>query len=263
MKKLLSLDVDIKNVFNTVYVGFGKGKPQHFNREFHGLCYYPCANTIFEFSDKTSVETKPNSIIYLPKGSTYTVHDLNTDKNTRGCYAINFNISQVGAFRPYCVNIKNFTHMERLFVSAEKAWRQKAFGYNTKCKGILYEIFYLMQKEVYGEYIPHSKKSKLAPAIDYIHNRYLEEEIRISYLAEMCNMSETYFRKLFLESFNISPIKYINSLKIAHAKELLQSNMYNSIGIISQLSGFTDENYFRKVFKQITSLSPGEFRKQL
>lgn len=65
---------------------------------------------------------------------------------------------------------------------------------------------------------------------------------------------------LFGSFFGVSPIKYINALKLARAEELLSSQMY-SVTEAAQMSGYTDMSHFSREFKKHTGMSPTEVMK--
>ena len=67
----------------------------------------------------------------------------------------------------------------------------------------------------------------------------------------MCNMSDTYFRRLFVAEFGTTPLKYINNLRMTQISELLQAN-YSSIEDISEQCGFNNVNYFSLFVKKET-----------
>jgi AraC-like DNA-binding protein len=54
-------------------------------------------------------------------------------------------------------------------------------------------------------------------------------------------------------------MQHKENLRIAHAKKLLLENE-STISEIAYTCGFVDSNYFSKRFKQITGVSPSEFR---
>lgn len=67
-----------------------------------------------------------------------------------------------------------------------------------------------------------------------------------------------YFRKLFREAYGISPLKFINQLRIKRAKKLLKTGYYR-VGESATLSGFDDMKYFSTVFKKSVGLAPTEY----
>ena len=242
---------------NICYVAPGTGKPLHIDRPFHGLVYYAEDDgLVFNFEKYGEYKVLAGSIVYLPKGSSYRV---NSPEKHSGCYAVNFDLAEELSEQPFVLQIENSSKAESLFVLAEKCWRSKSLEKRLKCRSVFYDILSLVASENAREYYPCDKREKLLPAVEHIHKFYLEKEITVDELAEMCEMSGTYFRKLFSNVYHTSPVKYINSLKISHAKELIMSDMYSTADI-AHLSGFSDDCYFRRVFKNETSFSPREYR---
>ena len=102
-------------------------------------------------------------------------------------------------------------------------------------------------------------KQVLSKSIRYIDENYTTE-IKITDLAKMENMCMTAYNIVFKKSFGISPIKYIINLRIQLAKELLETSNI-SIKEISLMSGYGNFNYFSRIFKEYTSMTPLEYRK--
>ena len=59
--------------------------------------------------------------------------------------------------------------------------------------------------------------------------------------------------------FNRSFIVYLNELRIEKAKQMLEDAMRNIKDISSEV-GYRDANYFAKVFKRITGVTPSDYR---
>lgn len=70
----------------------------------------------------------------------------------------------------------------------------------------------------------------LARALEYINSHY-EEDIKIKELADWCHISETHFRRMFSAYTSMSPLEYINQIRIKNACEYLKKQM-----ILSELS---------------------------
>ena len=84
-------------------------------------------------------------------------------------------------------------------------------------------------------------------------------------MEEICNhfgYSKTYLSQLFKSQCNISPMKYYNTQKIEYSKKLIRENKYN-ITQISNMLSFDNPQYFARVFKRITGLTPTEFMNSL
>lgn len=107
---------------------------------------------------------------------------------------------------------------------------------------------------------PYSKSNVIQPAIDYIALNYYKESISVEFLASLCKISSVHLRSLFMKRFATSPVKYINNLKMARARELLDSQFY-SINDVCYLSGYNDESYFCREFKKHFDMTPSEYVK--
>ena len=80
--------------------------------------------------------------------------------------------------------------------------------------------------------------------------------------ANECDISSRHLRQLFQKHFSVSPSEYICSLKIQKAKELMY-DLSLSLTSIAHRSGFTTQQYFCKVFKDNTGISPKKYRTNL
>ena len=145
------------------------------------------------------------------------------------------------------------------FMSAENAWRTKFPGYFEKTSEKLYRIIARMKADMSAEYVPQSKNAVILPAMNYISENYTKETLSISYLAELCGVSEVYFRKIFKNIYGTSPLKYINSMRLSRARDLIHSGLY-SVGDAAFMSGFFNDSYFSREFKKEFGISPKEFR---
>lgn len=100
----------------------------------------------------------------------------------------------------------------------------------------------------------------VARAMDYITLHYMEP-LKIEELAAWCHISETHFRRVFLEYTGMSPLEYINLVRIQSACNYLK-NTDESMADIAMKCGFTTPSTFNRNFKQITGVSPSEWRKR-
>ena len=93
---------------------------------------------------------------------------------------------------------------------------------------------------------------------DYIEAHYMEDISMQSAAAAMC-YAETYFSKLFKQCFQMNFSAYLNDFRIGKAKAMMVDPRLNvkDIGIAC---GYSDSNYFARVFKRITGQTPSEYR---
>ncbi len=81
-------------------------------------------------------------------------------------------------------------------------------------------------------------------------------------MAEYCNWSDSYFRKLFREVTGMTPKGYLDQLLLERAVERL-SGGDEKISEVALRLGFTDPYYFSRRFRELTGYSPGGYRKLL
>ena len=92
----------------------------------------------------------------------------------------------------------------------------------------------------------------------YIRKHYTEA-INLSELAAKYHFNHSYMTRLFKKLKGQTPIKLINSLRMADAREMLK-NKELSVREISETLGFTDQHYFSRIFKEATGVTPKEYR---
>lgn len=94
--------------------------------------------------------------------------------------------------------------------------------------------------------------------VKYILNHYTEP-LLLNTLAKMSNFSVSRFTNLFRKRMGVTPIRYINSTRLEHAKYLLEQTSY-PIKTIMEKVGFLDSSYFSKMFKSYYGVSPLQYR---
>ena len=89
---------------------------------------------------------------------------------------------------------------------------------------------------------------------------YLNSELRISDIANLCNTSTHFISETINDEFNYNYHAFVNSYRIDHAKTLLKSDKTNKILEIALSSGFNSSSSFYYTFKKNTALSPRMYR---
>ncbi len=218
---------------------------------------------IFHFSGHTTVffddlvlETKPNTIRFLPQGETRRYDVLRHERGQ--CIDVCFSADRSLSPKAFVIDVAHNEKLGALFKKLFSTWVSKREGYYFESVSLLYLIFAEMQKETS---IPNRHKSKIAPAMDMIHSAFLTRDFSLNELAAICKMGESYFQKLFKEIHGISPKKYIIQLKINHACDLLQLECY-TITQIAELCNFSDVYFFSRQFKDYMGITPTQFIKR-
>lgn len=98
----------------------------------------------------------------------------------------------------------------------------------------------------------------IKPALDFIEAHF-DEYMTLDHMASLCNISSSYFSKLFNKITGDNFSNYVNKIRISKACELLE-NSDMPITMIAFDLGYEDISYFGKVFKRITGLTPTQYK---
>lgn len=118
------------------------------------------------------------------------------------------------------------------------------------------ELLILIYRYMDEAYLPICTNDSLKKAIAYIRLNY-QSEINVANVAGYTGISERYLRKLFSQHLNLSPLDYLNQIRINKSIELLR-NTELSVKEICFSCGFQSPQYFSRIFKQQTGISPRE-----
>lgn len=102
---------------------------------------------------------------------------------------------------------------------------------------------------------------KILNTISYIQLN-LNQELSVTFLAERANLHTDYFSRLFQQYTGERPVKYIQEKRIERAQYLMVTTQMTYSEIATQ-TGFENVFYFSKIFKKITGMSPGNYKKQM
>lgn len=121
--------------------------------------------------------------------------------------------------------------------------------------GILSELIGWVRK---NQTVPSEIEEAIEQMSQYIHKHYTET-INLAELAEKYHFNHSYMTRLFKKLKGQAPIKLINSLRMADAREMLKNESL-SVKEVSEALGFTDQHYFSRIFKEATGMTPKEYR---
>lgn len=102
--------------------------------------------------------------------------------------------------------------------------------------------------------------SKILESIRYIQLN-LSQNLTVSFLAKTANLHEDYFSRLFCRFTGERPLGYIHMKRIERAQYLIATTNLPFIEIAEE-TGFENVPHFSKIFKKVTSLTPGEYKKR-
>jgi two-component system response regulator YesN len=129
-----------------------------------------------------------------------------------------------------------------------------------------FEKLCFLTTKTMGEFIDtvyenrQNKKTSLhlTKAIEYIMNHYADD-LTLSGVADSVFVSEFYLSHLFRKEMNTTFSDYVSRVRIEKAKDLLRDATVQ-IWEVAEQSGFNDPNYFAKIFKKYSGVSPKEYQ---
>ena len=231
------------------------------NLLFNELIYTLDGENSVNFVGQRATE-KGDFIRYLPKGNRPTGSEYTVDIIKPGkCIDVYFDTNSYISEDMLIFDFQKNPSVRNMLTKMQKLWYAKHDGYYHKCMSLMYAVLSELE-QINTFYLPEKKYSVIKPAIEYIDNNYLSGDIDCSLLSDLCGVSYSYFKRLFIMKFNISPVKYITKKRISYACDLLVSNKY-SVSDIAFMAGYNDVYYFSRVFKENTGMSPSEYKKSL
>ena len=241
--------ITVTDIPAVMTITFPKGKSTKiFSRDSFGLSLCIDGQLTYSHKGKTFV-SDPNHIVILPKGESYSIRGDKT-----GVFpVINFLCDEAICDTIVSIPIKNvepyiadFKKIKTLFLFEKK---------RLKIMSIFYNMLQGISSEVSNSY------GVLLPAIKFLEENCFRPDLSITELANRCNMSEVYFRKLFLRQMGVSPKQYIIDVRVEKAKQLLSDGVLK-VGAIAEKCGFTNQYHFSRIFRQKMGLTPTEYMKQ-
>lgn len=90
-------------------------------------------------------------------------------------------------------------------------------------------------------------------------NAHYREDISMQDAAAALRYSDAYFCKLFKQCFKVNFSAYLNEYRVNKARQLILDPRL-SLKDIGAAVGYSDANYFTRVFKRLTGQTPSEYR---
>ena len=205
---------------------------------------------------KQNYQVKKHDILFVPAHYDYT---LNANKQET-VLVIHFFIENSSFDKMDIFSPSNPDIFERLFTELCAICRQKPIGYKARMLSLFYKIAEQIAIQDYNLHLLLNPP-KLQSALTFLHKNFTDPETNVASCAKYINTSTVYLRKIFNSSLNISPLKYLNNLRMNYAIDLIKTGYY-SIEEVANLSGFYDPKYFSSLYKKKLGILPSIKRKK-
>ncbi len=240
------------NVKRGIYDKTAKG------RRCDAFIYILRGTTVYDFGDYT-VTAKTGDLLFIGKNSTYSM-DVQSDRYEFLYADFSFSVPEGVQLQAISLPAADGKSTENVFHKMLAVWYINRSGAKFECLSMLYNIYadFLHEAEDFI-YLSSEKRQRMENAITYINEHLTEEDLTVAKIAAAANMSESYFRKCFQETYNLAPVKYISMMRMTHARQKLR---YGDAPIaeIAQSLGFSSVYYFSHAFKREMGCTPSEYR---
>lgn len=238
-------DVHILSSYRAQTKTYGKIE----NRKSHAFLFKISGVTEYHFENER-ITLKEGNVLYIPEGVSYEY------TSTGGLYtSINFS-ADVEAPTPALYTTDAFYKTAYIHESFSALWRFGSLPDKYACSSVFYDFLSYIARIEHREALEKNKTHRIEPAVEYLKAHLFDCNLKIENLARLCCVSDTYFRKLFVSRFQVTPQEYVISKRISHAKAMIESGDFDSISAVAALVGYKDPLYFSKAFKKIYGVSP-------
>ncbi|MBR1585948.1 MAG: helix-turn-helix transcriptional regulator [Clostridia bacterium] len=140
-------------------------------------------------------------------------------------------------------------------------YSQKQPGYKTSIRGLmLHLVICLLRIDANdGQAMLEKNLSAIGPALEYMR-RHFDQTFAMDYLADLCHISPTHFRRLFSAQMGVSPLHFLHQLRVMKSCRLLRTTDQTIAEIATQV-GYSSLCCFNQHFKRFMGSTPSEWRK--
>lgn len=244
-------NVSIESSFHTQSKKTGKVE----NRKYHAFLFKITGSTDYFFSDK-KITLNAGNALFIPQGSSYEYVRQSKDSLYT---SINF-FADVENPLPTLYPTNNFYKISEICNDFSELWKFGATPDKFTCMSLFYDFLSYLARITHLNNLKENNTLIIEPAIEYLKSHIFKCNLKIENLSKLCCISDTYFRRLFILRFNVTPQEYVISKRLAYAKSIIESGDFNNISEIAELVGYKDPFYFSKAFKKYYGVSPSNVK---
>ena len=233
---------------------------------------YVCAGEVTFSLGTEKHSCKNNEIIYIPP---HTVHQAMSNTANASIRGFTFHPSILKPYLPksesysfsicqnatiYAKECPYYGELLQVFQSSIEIYDNKPSTFQLDMTAhILMLVSILIRSNAIFYNDKEDNYSRIKPAIEYIEENF-RHKINISDLSRLVNVCDDHFIRIFKAATSRTPTAYITDIRLHQALRLLSLDRY-SISEISDMTGFSNIQYFSHIFKERFGVSPSAYNK--
>ena len=146
--------------------------------------------------------------------------------------------------------------MKKLYSDAISNQLESAFA-NSKAA-----YAFLLDLADYALEHPALSSPRVTLAKNYLDSNYYNTDLNLDEVADAVGLSKYHLCREFNHLYGISPGKYLANLRLQKSCALLLQSHHHTIAEIASMVGFSNDNYFCKVFRKAFGTTPTQYRLQ-
>lgn len=123
--------------------------------------------------------------------------------------------------------------------------------------GILFRHFAQRDDQIPENYASN-RYIYIQKALKWLQNNYMQE-VSIRKLASQVSLSSSYFSHIFKQVVGKTPQNYLQEIRVAHARQLIQNNDVTMTQIAIEV-GFANTKAMNKAFKKVMKITPYQYK---
>ena len=153
----------------------------------------------------------------------------------------------------------HFSEAGQISPRLASCWQSGSEAERLNCICLFYSLLTHIAAAESAAYAERKKYRIIAPAVSYLKENLFSSDLKAEELHKLCGISDTYFRRIFLSEFGMTPQKYIITKRLSYGKALLDSGDFETVAQVAAAAGYTDPLYFSQSFRKKYGCAPSQY----
>ena len=210
---------------------------------------------VYDFGDH-SVTLGGGEMLLIPRGTSYTIRSPEESVHKGVYFWFQGDLTES---MPRVYPMEHFSEAGQISTHLASRWQSGDEPERLNCLRLFYSLLTHIAAAESAAYAERKKYRIIAPAVGYLRENLFSSDLKTEELHRLCGISDTYFRRIFLSEFGMTPQKYIITKRLSYAKAILDSGNFETIAQVAAAAGYTDPLYFSQSFRKKYGFPPSRY----